>query len=209
MTDRLAGESRPQDVRVCFFGDSFVAGVGDSSGLGWVGRVTVAARGAGIRLTSYNLGVRRETSAQVVARVPVEAPPRLTGAEDARIVVSFGVNDATDEGEGPRASVEEGVQSIRAAAEFIAPARLLMVGPPAVADDRQNVRIEERDRAFAREAVRLGIRYVPTFLASSEDSTWRHQLESGDGSHPDAEGYELLAGLIEPVLLEWLAADDV
>ena len=30
--------ARVRDVRVCVFGDSFVAGVGDPKSLGWVGR---------------------------------------------------------------------------------------------------------------------------------------------------------------------------
>ena len=33
----------PRDRRILFFGDSFVAGVGDPTGLGWVGRVVAAA----------------------------------------------------------------------------------------------------------------------------------------------------------------------
>ena len=36
------------DLRICFVGDSFVAGTGDETALGWVGRVTATAwhRGA-------------------------------------------------------------------------------------------------------------------------------------------------------------------
>ena len=56
------------DLRVVFVGDSFVAGVGDPEGRGWVGRVVAAAHAAGLPLTAYNLGVRRETSADVLAR---------------------------------------------------------------------------------------------------------------------------------------------
>ncbi|WP_366929047.1 GDSL-type esterase/lipase family protein [Gordonia sp. (in: high G+C Gram-positive bacteria)] len=104
------------DLRVCFFGDSFVAGLGDSTGLGWVGRVSVAARAAGHRLTSYNLGVRRETSVQVVGRIPVEAPPRLLDAEDARLVLSFGVNDTTEVDGRARVSLDETVRAVRFAA---------------------------------------------------------------------------------------------
>lgn len=195
------------DIRACFFGDSIVAGVGDSSGLGWVGRVTAAARAAGHRLTSYNLGVRGETSAQVASRIPIEAPPRLRDAEDPRIVISFGVNDAIDDGNGPCASVEDGQQSMRTAARFIRSERLFMVGPPATADDPQNALVEQRDRAFENEAARLGFPYVSIFGATVADATWQHQVSVGDGFHPDAEGYELLAAVIQPVLLAWLAHD--
>ena len=205
MLDGSAAVLEAPDVRACFFGDSFVAGVGDSSGLGWVGRVTAAARIADHRLTSYNLGVRRETSVEVAARIPIEAPPRLEGAEDARLIVSFGVNDTSDAAGRPRASLEEGLQSVRIAAQFISPKRLLLIGPSAVSDDTQNSLIDMRDRSFEAEAARLGIRFVPTFRATVQNPTWRRQVAVGDGFHPDAAGYELLAAVIEPPLLDWLA----
>lgn len=197
-----AGE-RP-DIRACFFGDSFVAGVGDSSGLGWVGRVTAAARAAGHRLTSYNLGVRGQASTQVASRIAVEAPARWAEADDSRLVVSFGVNDTTRVAGLPRASSEEGLQAIRLAAQFTTAERFLLIGPPAVFDDAQNELIQERDRAFQAEARRLGVRFVSTFRETADDSTWRHEVEVGDGFHPDAVGYQLLAAVIEPSLLEWL-----
>ncbi len=193
------------DIRACFFGDSFVAGVGDSSGLGWVGRVTATARSKGHRLTSYNLGVRSETSIQVASRIPLEAPPRWSDAEDARLVVSFGVNDTSDVGGRLRASVEDGLRAVRSAAQSISPERFLLVGPPAVADDQQNSLIETRDRSLQSETGVLGIRFVSTFRPTRDSRMWRHQVAVGDGFHPDADGYELLASIIEPVLLDWLA----
>ncbi|MFB7251907.1 GDSL-type esterase/lipase family protein [Microbacterium sp. NPDC056234] len=195
--------ARP-DLRICFFGDSFVAGVGDSSGLGWVGRVTAAARERGHRITSYNLGVRRETSVQIAARIATEAPPRLADAEDARLVVSFGVNDATERDGVERAAVDDGIRAVRTATEFIGADRLLVVGPPATADQAQNERIRARDRAMRTHADRLGVRFVSTFPATSRDTTWQHQVVVGDGYHPDAEGYRLLASVIQPVFLDWL-----
>ena len=50
------------DLRVCFLGDSLVAGVGDPDGLGWVGRLVAGAFAAGAPLTAYPLGIRRQTS---------------------------------------------------------------------------------------------------------------------------------------------------
>jgi acyl-CoA thioesterase-1 len=85
------------DRPLLFFGDSLVAGVGDPSGQGWVGRVVAASFGGGLPFTAYNLGVRRETSEQVAARWRSEALPRLSPEADVRIVVSFGANDTTIE----------------------------------------------------------------------------------------------------------------
>ncbi|HWV49098.1 MAG TPA: GDSL-type esterase/lipase family protein [Microbacterium sp.] len=202
-------EAPRPDLRICFFGDSFVAGVGDSSGLGWVGRVTAAALANGYRLTSYNLGVRRETSAQVAARIAGEAAPRLTDAEDARLVVSFGVNDTTQIDGVERASVADALRAVRTAVEFAGEGRVLVVGPPATAERAQNERIRIRDSAMRTQAAQLGHRFVSTFAATLSDETWQRQIAAGDGYHPDAEGYRLLAEVIEPVFLAWLTDADL
>jgi lysophospholipase L1-like esterase len=60
-------------MRICFFGDSIVNGTGDPDCLGWVGRVCGAARKSGVDLTSYNLGIRRDTSADILRRWRREA----------------------------------------------------------------------------------------------------------------------------------------
>lgn len=83
------------DLRVCFVGESFVAGVGDREHLGWVGRLAARTERAGQSLTAYNLGVRRETSDELLARCEAECRPRMPAGADARVVVSCGVNDTT------------------------------------------------------------------------------------------------------------------
>src|ERR1700761_483562 len=82
------------DIRVCFLGDSFTLGTGDDDGLGWVGRVHATERGRGVDLTSYNLGVRGQTGAEIAARAPREVAERISGKGDRQaVVVSFGSND--------------------------------------------------------------------------------------------------------------------
>src|ERR1051325_11043218 len=82
------------DLRVCFLGDSFTLGTGDDDGLGWVGRVHAAERGRGIDLTSYNLGVRGQTGAEIAARAAAEVGQRFSGRGDRfAVVISFGSND--------------------------------------------------------------------------------------------------------------------
>jgi lysophospholipase L1-like esterase len=81
------------DLRVCFVGDSFVAGVGDPEHLGWVGRIAARTHRAGQPLTTYNLGIRRNTSDDVIARWRVECAQRLPADCTGMIVASFGVND--------------------------------------------------------------------------------------------------------------------
>ena len=82
------------DIRVCFLGDSFTLGQGDDDGLGWVGRVHAAERGRGIDLTSYKLGIRGQTGAEVAARAAREVGERLAGKGERRcVVIACGTND--------------------------------------------------------------------------------------------------------------------
>src|ERR1700749_2194783 len=97
-------------MRLLAFGDSFVAGVGDPDHLGWGGRALAGRR----EVTLYNLGVRRETSADVAARWRREAEPRLTGDEAHRIVFSFGVNDVLTENGAARVAPAKSLLNARA-----------------------------------------------------------------------------------------------
>ena len=64
-------------VRICFVGESFVNGTGDPECLGWAGRICVDANKKGYDITYYNLGVRRETSAELKNRWQREVYYRL------------------------------------------------------------------------------------------------------------------------------------
>ena len=91
-----------EDLPVCFIGDSFVAGVGDPQHLRWAGRLAARSWRAGRPLTAYNLGVRRQTSRDISHRWLSECQQRLPTTADGRVVFSFGVNDTTKDGTGPR-----------------------------------------------------------------------------------------------------------
>ena len=93
-----------EDLRVCFIGDSFVAGVGDPQHLGWTGRLAAESWRAGRPLTAYNLGVRRQTSLDISHRWLFECEQRLPETADGRVVFSFGVNDTADDEGGQRAA---------------------------------------------------------------------------------------------------------
>ncbi|RKR75338.1 GDSL-type esterase/lipase family protein [Frondihabitans australicus] len=193
-----------KDTRCCFVGDSLVVGVGDSSGLGWVGRIGDAATAAGIPFTTYNLGVRGDTTAMVGDRILREIEPRLAAATDARVVLSVGVNDTVEVDGLRRASLDESLIALEGIIAAIAPAGLLVVGPPAVDDDEQNERIDELSRAFARRCDERGVPFVGVYAATAADEVWRGETRDGDGFHPDAAGYARLAALVERSLLDWL-----
>ncbi|GAC1324812.1 MAG: GDSL-type esterase/lipase family protein [Thermoleophilaceae bacterium] len=198
-----------RDLRVIFFGDSFVAGVGDPDGLGWVGRTVARAHSAGIPLTAYNLGVCGDTSERVLERFGAEARSRISSETDCRAVVSFGANDATVESGTRRVSLERSLANIsqifQEAARLALP--VLMVGPPPAGDRDQHLRIGELSTLFAERAEALGVPYVEIDSRLRDSSTWTVEARARDGAHPGRDGYALLAGLVAKPVLDWLAAE--
>jgi acyl-CoA thioesterase-1 len=194
------------DIRICFFGDSYVAGVGDPEGLGWVGRLTAKSRKDRVPLTAYNLGVRRDTSQDVLDRLPDEAGRRLADGADNRLVVSFGANDTMEENGKRRV---EAVRTIAALSDIVKWTRgrklpLLVVGPPAVIDDAHNRRLLELTLVMQEFTRRRDIAFVPLTPDLHENRQWRAGLAAGDGAHPSALGYEVLTSLVLPGWWSWL-----
>ena len=190
----------PHRLTVLIFGDSFVAGVGDPSGLGWTGRLA-AAPPPGVDLTTYPLGIRRDTSADVLARWQTETRARIPDSGTTVLVVSFGVNDSTDDGAGrPRVAAADAVANLRAVLRGAQALGLptLVVGPPPIADPRINDRILQLDTLLADEARAHGIPVVPVAHDLLADEVWMSEVSAGDGAHPGARGYAALAALVRP-----------
>ncbi|MDO9707331.1 GDSL-type esterase/lipase family protein [Paracraurococcus lichenis] len=189
-----------RDLRICFVGDSFVAGAGDETALGWVGRVTASAWHRGVGLTAYNLGVRRDTSADLRRRAEAEVLARLLGAGDAQAVVfSFGANDCTLEDEMPRVPPEVTEENAAALLGWAA-ARwpVLMVGPPPLAHDAgHDARVAALSDRLGGLCAALDVPFLATHAPLSAGNAWRSAAARGDGVHPDAAGYAALAALVE------------
>lgn len=194
------------DIRVCFIGDSFVAGFGDPHHLGWVGRLAAGSDAAGVPITAYTLGIRRDTSADVRARLLAECAPRLPAGCDARVVVSFGVNDATPEGDGSRLRHDESVANLTAVLHDVAAAgwRAFVVGPPPIDDEGTVERTVLLDRAFADLCDSIGVPYVSVVEHLRAAGAWMSEVRAGDGAHPGAGGYAELADLVRPEWDSWL-----
>ena len=185
------------DIRICFIGDSFTAGAGDPEALGWVGRVTAAALARGHNLTAYNLGIRRETSADILRRWRREYEPRALPGVDTRVVLSFGTNDtALDNGRRRLALAETLANAGQLLREAGAQHRVLLIGPPAVADPDHDGRIAELSRELGALAQQEGVSYLDTFTPLHASALWRAEVAANDGSHPRAGGYRELAALI-------------
>lgn len=184
-------------MRICFFGDSFVNGTADPDGLGWVGRICAGQRRGGHDLTCYNLGIRRDTSADVRARWHGEAVARLPDDLDGRLVFSFGVNDCTLEDGQPRLPPAQALaqaEAILTAASGWKPT--LFVGPPPIAEPAVNRRIEPLSGALAALCGRLEIPYLDSFSPLVRSDVWMTEVAAGDGAHPGAAGYAQFAEIV-------------
>jgi lysophospholipase L1-like esterase len=171
-----------------------VAGVGDPKGQGWVSRVVGRTQHPDLELTAYNLGVRGETSADVLARWRTECPPRWRGRTEKRLVISVGAND-----------VAEGVTLARhrlnlanilddAASDGIA---TFVVSPPPSDDEEFNRKLEVLVDAQADVCNRRGVPFVDCFRPLLGHEQWHSDLASSSvPHHPGQAGYGLIAWLV-------------
>ncbi|MFJ7911688.1 GDSL-type esterase/lipase family protein [Kitasatospora sp. NPDC096204] len=195
--------------RICFLGDSFVQGLGDPEFRGWVGRVLqAAAQGA----TAFNLGVRRDTSAQVRRRWWAEVEARTVPGADNRLVLSFGANDAVVEDGGPRVAPDRTLRNLTALLDDARELGLgaLVVGPPPVvcggADHLE--RLRRLVPAMAGICAASEVPFVDVTEALAADPVWTAEAEAGDGAHPGAGGYGRLAELVlAGGFREWIGTD--
>lgn len=178
-------------MRICFVGDSFVNGTGDDDCLGWPGRLCAEARQRGRDITLYNLGIRRDTSGDVLFRWEQEAAARLPAEYDGRVVFSFGVNDCVSDTTGmPRVSEDSAVGNTRAIlARAQARWPTLMVGPPRTGHAEIDARLKRLTERFEWLCNDRSVPFLPLFAYVGGDEDWQREVEQGDGVHPNRGGY--------------------
>lgn len=185
------------DTRICFVGDSFVNGTGDRECLGWTGRVCAAACRQGYNVTYYNLGIRRETSADIRDRWQSEVERRLPESCDRRVVFSFGVNDTTIENGRRRVDPKDSINNAR---QILTEAKrslpVLMVGPALVGETEQNQRICDLSGRLAVLCQELGVPFLEIAGPLQRSAVWVAEAIANDGAHPSAAGYGELAELV-------------
>jgi acyl-CoA thioesterase-1 len=191
----------PVAIRIGAFGDSFVNGTGDDDCLGWVGRLCSTERRSGVDVTLYNLGVRRDTSADVRSRWRREAGARLSENEGGRLLFSFGLNDCAkgEQGFGPRVSPAQTLENAEAILlEASAWLPTLMIGPLPVTDsDRRNKQVIALSAELQNLSEELGVPFFSTVhFAALAAEGWRAEASLGDGIHPNANSYAALAKMI-------------
>lgn len=187
-----------KEIRICFLGESFVNGTGDRTHLGWTGRLCVNLSQQGHGVTYYNLGIRRETSAELLQRWQLEVNRRLSIECDRRLVFSFGVNDTTIKSGQQRVKLADSIANTK---QILQTAQqqfpVLMIGPPPIIDTEQNTRIQLLSEQFADLCAALNVPYLDVFLPLQQSEIWQHEVAAGDGHHPDAGGYAELAQLVQ------------
>jgi lysophospholipase L1-like esterase len=188
----VSGDGR-RDVGVCFVGDSLTTGYGDPKALGWVGRVVARSQHADLDLTAYNLGIRGQSSAEVMARWRAECTPRWSGRQERRLVVAVGANDLAGGLTTARSRLNLANILDEATAAGIA---CFVVGLTPTVDAELNTRLDALHQAQADVCARREVPYVDCFRPLAGHDQWLTDLVSGDGVHPGQAGYGLVAWLV-------------
>ncbi len=182
-----------RDIGICFIGDGYVAGYGDPKALGWVSRVVGRTPTDGADLTAYNLGVRGDSSAEVMQRWRAECPVRWHGRGERRLVVGVGAHDLEHGISTARSRLNLANVLDEASTSGIA---TFVVGPPPALDPELNIRLQALSEAQADVCARRGVPFVDTFLPLRDHDQWQSDLAAGDGVHPAQAGYGLIAWLV-------------
>ena len=184
----------PRDVGLVFVGASLVAGVGDPKGQGWVSRVVGRTHHPDLELTAYNLGVRGNTSADVLARWKQEAEPRWQGRGEKRLVVSVGTADAMGGVTLARHRLNLANILDDAASAGIG---TFVVSPPPTDDEEVNAKLDVLVDAQADVCSRRGVPFVDCFAPLEGHDQWQSDLASSrPAHHPGQAGYGLIAWLV-------------
>jgi lysophospholipase L1-like esterase len=189
---------------VHFFGDSFVAGFGDPTGLGWVGRVSAMAAEQDTPFRAVNHGVPGATGIAVVEQwLRMTEDSRNRELPGTKVVFSFGTNDVIA-GLIPGETVDALKSALARAKEISVPA--LFVGPPPSRGLAEvDTAVATLSRLFGANCDRLGVPFIDTYEHLLPNSAWDLEAADGDGAHPQSAGYAELADLVATHgLLRWI-----
>ena len=84
----------------------------------------------------------------------------------------------------------------------------LMIGPLPVCDRDVDARIARLSAALAPLCASIGVPYLEVFADAVASPVWAREVAAGDGAHPNAGGYAVIATVVQrwPA---WLAPIDV
>ena len=183
-------------MRICFFGESYVNGVGDPTTQGWVGRLC-----AGRGLTVYNCGIRGATSTLIRDTWFAEAIARFKPGEKFAVVFSYGTNDCWRENGTAQVSLDDHIANTTTILEESSMRwPTLFVGPPGLPAYADST-IREADHAERCDRIKslcadLSIPFFDTLAVYGQFKHWHAEASAGDGAHPGAGGYTEMAAVI-------------
>jgi lysophospholipase L1-like esterase len=192
---------------ICFFGDSLTLGTGDAACLGWAGRICVQALSRGRALTCYNLGARRHSSADILARWREESGRRALPGSATRLVFSFGVADAVDrDGRRNLPAADTAANARELLGQALEGHEVLFVGPPPVASGPLTARIRELNRELGTVCAQLGVGYFDMFGRLVSSGAYLADVAANDGIHPTGAGYAEMAAQVAdwPAWRSWV-----
>jgi acyl-CoA thioesterase I len=181
--------------------------------LGWPGRACAAIAEHGHAVTYYNLGVRGDTTADVLRRWQTECECRLSPQSSGALVFGFGLNDSVRDDAGQ--SRVDWTTTSHAAREILRSAAAwrptLLVGPAPVIDGPAPRPVGGRQWYLSQEAIELmasrleilaaeeGVPFLNLSNSLADSAAWREDLEKSDCVHPTSAGYDLIAEKV----IEW------
>ncbi len=191
-------------IRIVFLGDSLVNGACDETMLGWSGRLCEEAMRKGNSITYYNLGVRGDTSKEMLSRWELELTRRLPQNEDCRFVLSLGINDVSLVGSKQQVSSSESIKNTTSILKETGKHyEVIMVGPPPVLDEATSLRIRKLSMSLNDSCRDIGVRYIDIYTPLVESPIYLKDIAKGDGYHPSSTGYSEIARVINETGFWW------
>jgi acyl-CoA thioesterase I len=182
---------------ILFFGDDVIAGSGDRSHRGIVGRLLTTATEAGLDVAAYNLGVIGDTSVGVLRRWRKEASPRVHEHPGWQPVFSFGANDVA------RLDVATSLQAmqkiaVRTREQGLVP---LVIGPPPWGGVLRRDGVVALSQRFADMCEQHEVAYCETAATLCTSAAWNAGL---DGERLGSGAYDELGRVVRDNWLTWL-----
>ncbi len=193
-------------MRALFFGDSFVNGTHDPLYRGWVSRLCAESSRIRPYITCYNLGVRRDTSADILRRWENEFSARKVQDETMAAVFSYGVNDTMLEQGAPRIDPAMSMDNTRRMMEgAVQVARVLFISPTPLKDPDHNDRLREMNTRLKPLLAEYSVPFLDLFPGLLASPEWMNDMEKNDGIHPLDSGYAALSEIV----FRWPAWQDL
>lgn len=196
-----------------FFGDSLTLGVNDNRMPGgWVSRLALLGQDAGLfrmpPATFYNLGARRQSTADIACRWRQEVDCRQMPGLVPHLAFCAGVVDMAAPGGGQPMAMVKALHAMRKILQTAAPlAPTLVISPPPVADPDTRRRVAELSAAQADLCDEMGLSFADVHAALADARAYMDDLS--DGLHPGPEGCTVMAEtlLSHSVVREFLRVD--